>query len=221
MEGSTDSAGHTLDWAVRAGFADNLEELSKLANSDISDEHMYFVPAFYGISNPINDPSASAVAIGMTHNTKKNDFVKAILESTGFRATQILDALYEDTNLYPTDIYVDGNASKCDYMLDFLSRVSKCKIHRPYTLEMTSLGAAFLAGVASGFWTQEELADIRKVDAVFDSKLEEEELQYRKGKFDDALQRSLKWNEMAIESKSNFYIAILVLIVVVILMKVF
>ena len=111
---------------------------------------------------------------GVTRGTNKNDFIKATLQSLAYQTRDVVDTMQIDSGIEIPTLRVDGGASNNDYLLQFQADILGIKIERSQTLETTSMGAAFLAGLAVGYWKDvDELKDIFVVGKTFESKMEE------------------------------------------------
>jgi len=137
---------------------------------------VYFVPAFEGLTAPYWDARASGTVIGITRAAKIEHIIRAVLESIGYSCRDVLEAMKEDAGSEVYSIKADGAASKNDFILQFISDIANVEIERPTNLETTSLGAAYLAGLAVEFWqSKEEILKYRKVEKVFRPQMKDEE----------------------------------------------
>jgi len=183
LEGSVFNAGSTIQWLRdNLGFMENSADSQAMAESVEDSGGVYFVPAFTGLGTPYWDMYARATISGITRGTTKEHIVRAGLEAIAYRSTEVLDVMIKDTGIKPCKLYVDGGASANDFLMQFQSDMLGCDIVRPVVRETTARGAAFLAGLATGFWDSKETLDkLVETDRIFtpnttqesrDSKLE-------------------------------------------------
>ena len=117
------------------------------------EEHeLIVVPAFVGLGAPYWDNDCKGAMFGITRGTSKEDMTKATLDSIAYQNRDILDAMKEDSGISIQSLRVDGGASANDYLMQFQSDIMQCAIERPENVESTALGAAYLAGLAVGYW---------------------------------------------------------------------
>jgi len=177
LEGSVFVAGSAIDW-LRDGLEviQSSGESEKLASSIPSTEGVYMVPAFVGLGTPYWDSSARGAILGLTRGTTKAHIARATLESLAYQTKDVLDAMMKDASLSLKSLRVDGGAVKNDLLLQFQSDMLGVPVERPVIQETTVLGAAYLAGLAVGFWeSKEEIATKWKKDETFTTKMDVEE----------------------------------------------
>ncbi len=151
-EGSIFVAGSVIQW-----LRDNLKlikdssETDKLYKKANKDENLYFVPALTGLGAPYWNPNARGTFFGITRNTSKEDIIKASLDSLSFQTYELIECMEKDSKLKISEIRVDGGMVKNNSFLQSLANVSQIKIIRPNNVETTSLGAAYLAAIQSGY----------------------------------------------------------------------
>ena len=157
LEGSVFVAGVTMQW-----LRDEMKLLKNTAESmdyalKVKDNGgVYFVPAFTGLACPYWDPYAKGTVVGITRGTSKAHFIRAALESIAFQSNDVFQTMIEETKIDLKCLKVDGGASANDFLMQFQSDISNCIVHRPEMIETTALGAAYLAGLAIGFWKSKE-----------------------------------------------------------------
>ncbi|WP_423837471.1 glycerol kinase GlpK [Thomasclavelia spiroformis] len=157
LEGSVFVAGATMQW-----LRDEMKLLKNTAESmdyalKVKDNGgVYFVPAFTGLACPYWDPYAKGTVVGITRGTSKAHFIRAALESIAFQSNDVIQTMIEETKIDLKCLKVDGGASANDFLMQFQSDISNCIVHRPEMIETTALGAAYLAGLAVGFWKSKE-----------------------------------------------------------------
>ena len=175
LEGSIFVSGSAVQWLRDSmKMVKTAEESEKAALASKSEDEVYVVPAFTGLGAPYWDSEARGAVFGVTRGTNKNDFIKATLQSLAYQTRDVVDTMQIDSGIEIPTLRVDGGASNNDYLLQFQADILGIKIERSQTLETTSMGAAFLAGLAVGYWKDvDELKDIFVVGKTFESKMEE------------------------------------------------
>ena len=113
---------------------------------------VYIVPAFTGLGAPYWNQYARGTVVGITRGCKKEHFIRATLESIAYQVTDVLRAMEEDSGIYLKSLKADGGASANDFLMQFQADILNAEVHRPSCIETTSLGAAYLAGLAVGYW---------------------------------------------------------------------
>ncbi len=176
LEGSIFVAGSALQW-LRDGlrmFRDSAESEAYAKRVD-STEGVYMVPAFVGLGTPYWDSDVRGAFFGLTRGTTKEHFIRATLESLAYQTKDVLDAMENDSGIPLKSLRVDGGAVKNDFLMQFQSDLLRVPVERPEVNETTALGAAYLAGLAVGFWkSQEDIAAHWKLEKNFDVQMEEE-----------------------------------------------
>ena len=175
LEGSIFVSGSAIQWLRDSmKMVKTAEESEKAALASKSEDEVYVVPAFTGLGAPYWDSEARGAVFGVTRGTNKNDFIKATLQSLAYQTRDVVDTMQIDSGIEIPTLRVDGGASNNDYLLQFQADILGIKIERSQTLETTSMGAAFLAGLAVGYWKDvDELKDVFVVGKTFESKMEE------------------------------------------------
>ncbi|MBE0477644.1 glycerol kinase GlpK [Candidatus Aerophobetes bacterium] len=174
LEGSIFIAGAAIQW-LRDGLEliRNAEETELLASKIESTEGVYMVPAFAGLGAPYWDASARGAILGITRGTKKEHIVRATLESIAYQTKDVLKVMLEEAGIFIDKIRVDGGAAKNNWLMQFQADILNLPVERPIYLETTSLGAAFLAGLGAGCWSEKDIEGVWKQEAVFYPKMEE------------------------------------------------
>lgn len=195
LEGSVFVAGAAVQWLRdNLEFAKTSQEIDFLAESVASTEGVYFVPAFTGLGAPHWDPYARGMVLGITRGTKPAHIARAALEGIAFLATDVLKAMEDDAALGVQEMRVDGGMAQSDLLMQFQSDLIGCEIVRPKIRESTALGAAFLAGLAIGFWKdEEELNSYWKQDRTFVSKKTKKEVKELRSKWALAIACTKLW----------------------------
>ena len=169
LEGSVFVAGSAIQW-LRDGlrmfdFAADSEKYSERVEDTAG---VYVVPAFTGLGAPFWDDKAKGAVFGITRGTKKEHFIRATLESIAYQSRDVFEAMYQDSNIPIKRLKVDGGASANNLLMQFQSNILGVSVERPVINETTALGAAFLAGLATGFWKDtDELKNTHKIDKIF------------------------------------------------------
>ena len=177
LEGSVFVCGAAIQW-----LRDEIDIIERSSDSEamalsVPDScGLYVVPAFVGLGAPYWDPYARGAVLGITRGAGKNHLVRATLESMAYQTSDLIKAMTEDLDNCLLSLKVDGGACANNFLMQFQADILNCRVERPVCIETTSLGAAYLAGLASGFW--DSIDDIKKnwqVDRVFTPHMEEEE----------------------------------------------
>jgi len=157
LEGSVFIAGAAIQWLRdEMKLISDAAESEALANS-VPDTHgIYLVPAFVGLGAPHWDAYARGTITGITRGTNRAHLVRAALESIAYQTREVVDAMARDSGLRPEVLRVDGGASRNDFLCQFQADILGIPVERPETTESTALGAAYLAGLATGFWQDEQ-----------------------------------------------------------------
>ena len=168
LEGSVFVGGSAVQW-LRDGMR-LINKSKEVEQSSINQDSngVYVVPAFVGLGTPYWDNDARGSVFGLTRATTRENFINATVESIAYQSKDVMEVMKEDSNLEINTLSVDGGASSNNYLMKFQSDILNCKIIRPYCLETTALGAAYLAGLAVGFWkNKEDLIRLHKVEQIF------------------------------------------------------
>lgn len=195
LEGSVFIAGAAIQW-LRDGLQmiDSAPQVEELAASVPDSDGVYMVPAFSGLGAPHWDAYARGAIVGITRGTTRAHIGRAALEGIAFQVADVLDAMKKDSDLPMKELRVDGGASANDLLMQFQSDISQVPVIRPKVIETTALGAAFLAGLAVGYWNStEEIAGIWQTDRVFEPSMSMDEVAHRRGRWKDALGRAGDW----------------------------
>ena len=129
----------------------------------------YVVPAFVGLGAPYWDQNARGIIMGLTRGTNRCHIARAALESIAFQANDVITAMEEDSGMRIRSVKVDGGASANNFLCQFLADITGVEVQRPKCIESTALGAAYMAGLAVGFWkSEDELATNWSLDRVFE-----------------------------------------------------
>lgn len=157
---------------------------------------VYIVPAFAGLGAPYWDMYARGTIVGITRGTNRNHLIRAALEAIAYQTKDVLEAMQEDAGLELRELRVDGGASANSFLLQFQADLLGVPVYRPKIIETTALGAAYLAGLAVGFWeNRDEIANEWGVDRKFMSAMDEELMEKLYRGWKKAVGRSLNWAE--------------------------
>lgn len=179
LEGSIFVAGSAIQW-LRDGLKliERAAETEDLAQKVGSTDGVYFVPAFVGLGTPYWDSDARGAIFGLTRGTEKEHLVRATLESLAYQTKDVLDAMTADSGIELKSLRVDGGAVKNNFLMQFQSDILGVPVDRPVVQETTALGAAYLAGLAVGYWnSKEEIVKQWKIDRTFTSSISDEKRQ--------------------------------------------
>lgn len=192
LEGSVFIGGAAVQW-LRDGLnlVENAAETEEKAFFS-KDESLIVVPAFAGLGTPYSDNECRGAIYGITRGTNKNDIVKATLEGIALQAYDVIKTMIDDTKIQLNYLSVDGGASSNNYLMQFQSDIVPTKILRPEVVETTSLGAAFLVGITSGYFL--DLEDIKKItfsSDVFNPKMNVEKRNIKIAQYEKAVKATL------------------------------
>jgi glycerol kinase len=177
LEGSIFVAGSAIQW-LRDGLRmfRSAEESEKYAASVTSTDGVYVVPAFVGLGTPYWDSDVRGSVFGLTRGTTKEHFVRATLESLAYQTKDVLTSMEADSGISLKALRVDGGAVTNNFLMQFQSNMLDVPVERPEIKETTALGAAYLAGLAVGYWvSQEEIATQWHMDKAFSPNMSEED----------------------------------------------
>ncbi len=197
LEGSVFIGGAVIQWLRDAlGIIESSGEAENLANSVPDNGGVYFVPAFAGLGTPHWNQEARGLLIGLTRGTGKGHIARAAIESIAFQTADLLSAIHTDSGIELTELRVDGGATRNDSLLQFQADILQIPVVRSNILETTALGAAYLAGLAVGFWnSKEDLKNHWQEDKRFKPKMPKEKAEELKTKWNKAVKRSLDWEK--------------------------
>ena len=197
LEGSVFIAGAIVQW-LRDGLEiiESSAEIEELAKQVQDSGGVVIVPAFVGLGAPYWNQDARGIIIGLTRGTKREHLARAALDSMAYQSYDLLQAMNEESGLPLTELKVDGGASVNDLMMQFQADLLDVTVRRPKVPETTALGAAYLAGLAVGYWkSQEELSNLWELDAEFQPQMQAAERERLMTQWHRAVERSLDWNQ--------------------------
>ncbi len=197
LEGSIFVAGAAIQWLRdELKLLDNAAQSEELANAVADTNGVYVVPAFTGLGAPYWDMYARGAIVGLTRGANRNHIVRATLESIAFQTKDVLMAMEEDSGITLKSLKVDGGAVANNFLMQFQSDILGVSVDRPVVTETTAMGAAFLAGLAVGFWKDKaEITAQRNVDRTFNPIMTEIVREIRYEGWKKAVKRSRDWEK--------------------------
>jgi glycerol kinase len=196
FEGSIFIGGAVVQWLRdNLGLIRKSSDVEALAQTVDSSEKLVLVPAFVGLGAPHWDAHASGLLIGLRRSTKPGHIARAGLESIAFQVADVLEAMNGDTAAACPELRVDGGAAANDLLMQFQADLLGIPVVRPEVIETTALGAAYLAGLASGFWSgPEEIRKLRDAGRRFEPEMDPETARAARARWGDAVERAKKWD---------------------------
>jgi glycerol kinase len=195
LEGSVFVGGAVVQWLRDGlGLIRSSSEIEALANSVADNGGVYFVPAFVGLGAPHWDPYARGTIAGITRGTKAGHIARAALESIAYQVADLLDAIQRDAGTPLAELRVDGGASANDGLMQFQADILRIPVVRPAVTETTALGAAYLAGISSGFWRDaQEIAAMPRDERRFEPRMPASQVAGLRERWKEALTRAKAW----------------------------
>ena len=197
LEGSVFIGGAAIQW-LRDGISllDHAKESEALAESLPDNDGVYFVPALTGLGAPYWNQDARGAFFGITRGTSVAHMTRAALEAIAYQVYDVLKAMEKDAGEEVREMRVDGGATANNFLMQFQADLVRCTIKRPKMLETTALGAAYLAGLATGYWEDvEDLRELWEADQSFEPKQDAEKVKKYLHFWHKAVNRSLNWIE--------------------------
>jgi glycerol kinase len=194
LEGSVFIAGAAVQW-LRDGLKiiDESPDSEYYAMKVPSPDGVYVVPAFAGLGAPYWDMYARGAIFGLTRGTTKAHIIRATLESLAYQTKDVLEAMEKDAGVSLKGLRVDGGASANNLLMQFQADILGAPVERPKIIETTALGAAYLAGLATGFWKLVELQEKWQLDAAFEPEMSEKERDKLYNAWQKAVRRTMDW----------------------------
>jgi len=192
LEGSVFIAGAAIQW-----LRDGLKIIDESPDSEFyamkveDTEGVYVVPAFAGLGAPYWDMYARGAIFGLTRGTTKAHLVRATLESLAYQTRDVLDAMKKDSKVNLATLRVDGGASENDLLMHFQADILGTTVQRPEIVETTALGAAYLAGLAVGYWKKDEISKNWKIDLEFKPEMDNKQRTKLYKGWQDAVKRTM------------------------------
>jgi glycerol kinase len=195
LEGSVFIGGAVVQWLRDGlGIIRSSGEVEALAASVPDNGNVYLVPAFAGLGAPHWDQYARGAIVGLTRGATAGHIARAALESIAFQSADLLDAMQADAGVRLEELRVDGGASRNDLLMQFQSDLIGAPVVRPQVTETTALGAAYLAGLAAGFWKNtDEIASQWRADRRFEPAMPAPRVRELRARWTQALERSKGW----------------------------
>ena len=197
LEGSVFVAGAGVQW-----LRDSMRMIKSAAQSQEYSEAVedtagvYIVPAFAGMGAPYWNQYARGTVVGITRGCTKEHFIRATLESIAYQTADVLQAMEQDSKIHLKSLKVDGGASANDFLMQFQADIAGTPVHRPQCIETTALGAAYLAGLAVGYWKDKnEIRDNWQIGSIFQPKMSDEKRHQLLKGWEKAVKCALIWAE--------------------------
>lgn len=196
LEGSVFIAGAAIQW-----LRDGLKMIDESPDSEyyamkVKDtDGVYVVPAFAGLGAPYWDMYARGAMFGLTRGTTKQHIIRATLESLAYQTKDVLDAMQKDSKITLNALRVDGGACANDLLMQFQSDILQTDVQRPKVIETTALGAAYLAGIAVGFYEKKQISKNWAIDRTFKSGMSSVESKKLYKGWQKAVERTMKWED--------------------------
>ena len=204
LEGSVFVGGASIQWLRdRLEIIETAAETETICNSIPPLDDLYVVPAFSGLGAPYWDSDAKGSIHGLTFSTGRKELVKATIEALALQVKDVIDAMQEDSGKQMKTLKVDGGACANNYLMQFQADILNAQVDRPKMLEVTALGAAFLAGIKAGLWTKKELAQIQENDRCFKPEMPSRKRKQKYRGWQDAIQRTKSNQEETLEKKKK------------------
>ena len=195
LEGSIFVAGAAIQW-LRDGMKmiDSAMDSEYMATKVKGTHGCYVVPAFTGLGAPHWDQYARGTIVGITRGTNKNHIIRATLESIALQVCDVIDAMKADAGIEIKTLKVDGGASANNFLMQFQADMLNAPVNRPACVESTAMGAAYLAGLAVGYWeNKEEVVKNQQLDRVFTPDMEEDERTAKRKGWNKAVKYAYGW----------------------------
>lgn len=193
LEGSVFTAGAVIQWLRdELGMISSAEESETLAAQVADTGGVYLVPAFAGLGTPYWDPRARGTICGLTRGSGRCEIVRAALESIAYQTADVVQVMTE-CGLPVRELRVDGGASANNFLMQFQADLLGAPVRRAACQETTALGAAYLAGLGAGIWSQADLENLWKCDRTFEPRMSRDERQARLSGWRRAVERSRGW----------------------------
>jgi glycerol kinase len=195
LEGGVFIAGAAIQWLRDGlGIIERAADVEPLAASVPDAGGAFFVPALSGLGAPYWDPHARGAIVGLTRGTTRAHLARATLEAIAFQSAELIDAMADDCGVALSELRVDGGATASNLLMQMQADLLGVPVVRPRVTETTALGAAYLAGLAVGFWRDEaEIASLWERDRVFEPTLSRDAAQARLAQWKRAVQRARGW----------------------------
>lgn len=196
IEGSIFMGGATIQWLRdQLGLIRKAPDIEELAAQVEDNGGVYLVPGFVGLGAPHWDPYATGMLIGLTRGVGKSHIARAALESIAYSSMEVIGTMAEDAGIAVAELRVDGGASVNNLLMQIQADTIFRTVVRPRITETTALGAAYLAGLATGYWeSTEELERQWQVERAFYPVVDHAEMEKQIALWKRAVERAMKWN---------------------------
>src|SRR6478752_1107986 len=197
LEGSVFIGGAVVQWLRDGlGIIKSAAEVEQLAATVPSSGGVYLVPAFAGLGAPYWDQYARGTITGITRGTTAAHLARAALDGIAFQVADVLEVMRQDSGIAMNSLRVDGGASANDMLMQFQADILQVPVVRPKVIETTALGAAYLAGLAVGFWQdREEVSRGWQAERTFEPRSSADEAAHRRSRWQQALNRAREWEQ--------------------------
>jgi glycerol kinase len=197
LEGSIFMAGASIQWLRdELRMIKNAAETEEYATAVEDTNGVYVVPAFVGLGAPYWDQYARGIIVGLSRGAKKEHLIRATLEAIAYQTYDVLKAMEEDSGITLKALKVDGGACANNFIMQFQADVLGVQVDRPKVIETSALGAAYLAGLAVGYWTnKEEVSENWAISRIFEPKMTDDKVKELIEGWHDAVQRSMGWEK--------------------------
>ena len=194
LEGAIFVTGAALQWLRDGlGIISNAAEAGPLAASVPDAGGVFLVPAFVGLGAPHWDPYARGTIVGLTRGTNRAHVVRAAVEAMAFQTRDVVEAMERDSDRHLGELRVDGGAAVMDVLCQLQADLLGIPVRRPRQTETTALGAAFLAGLGAGIWSDGDLVNLWKLDREFEPRMSRDEADTLQARWREAVERSRNW----------------------------
>lgn len=199
LEGSVFTAGSVVQWLRDGlGLIRSSSEVEALAASCADSNDVFLIPAFTGLGAPHWDPHARGTIVGVTRGTTAAHIARAALESIAFQCADLMDAMGTDAGAPIHELRVDGGAAANNLLMQFQADLLQIPVVRPASVETTAKGAAYLAGIGTGFWSGREAIEAQwRAERVFQPQRPASEMNKQRDRWRDALERAKRWSQPA------------------------
>ena len=198
LEGSIFVAGAAIQWLRdEMRFIDSSQDSEYMARKVPDTNGCYVVPAFTGLGAPYWDQYARGTIVGLTRGVNKYHIIRATLESMAYQVNDVLDAMREDSGIRLTSLKADGGASANNLLMQMQADISGAPVNRPLCVESTAMGAAYLAGLAVGYWAnKEDVLHNWKIERTFEPELSAAERMKKISKWKKAVTYAMGWEKL-------------------------
>ena len=197
LEGLLFIVGASVQWLRdEIKLVHSAEDTEYYASKVKDTNGVYFVPAFVGLSAPYWDQYARGAILGLTRGANRNHIIRACLESIAYQIRDVIECMEKDSGIRNTELKVDGGACKNNFLMQFQADLLGVPVLRPKIVETTARGAAFLAGLATGFWRdQDELVDTFELDRRFEPTIDQAQRDELYAGWQKAVERTMDWEK--------------------------